>query len=79
MKLTLALLAAWMLFSSSAADSSTRVLTAAVDPSWAEPLAAEVSGGMCVGLPKVPYFASMADCKVPAAIGYSCTVTCSKK
>jgi hypothetical protein len=78
MKFILALLAAWMLVNSTVADSSTRALTAAVDPTWAEPVSAEVSGGMCVGLPKVPYFASMADCKVPAAIGYSCTVTCSK-
>lgn len=86
----LAVLVALLLVSGTVADSSstsdyraspnpTKARLAALDVAWAQPSAAEVAGGMCVGLPKVPYFASMKGCSVPAAVGYTCSVTCAKK
>jgi hypothetical protein len=66
-----AVLAAALLVSSTVAQSNTAAA--------AEPEVIEVAGGMCISPPKVAYFSSMKDCKVPAPIGSRCSITCAKK
>lgn len=66
-----AVLAAALLVGSTVAQSNT---AAAVEPE-----VVEVAGGNCISPPKVPYFSSMKDCKVPAPFGTKCSISCSKK
>jgi hypothetical protein len=75
MKLILAaVLAAALLVGTTVAQSST---VAAAEPE----AAAEVQGGMCVGMPRIPYIGDMtkSGCKLPAPIGTKCSFPCSAK
>jgi hypothetical protein len=69
-----ALLAATLLVGTTVAQSST---VAAAEPE----AAAEVQGGMCVGMPRIPYVGDMSKsgCKLPAPIGTKCSFSCAVK
>lgn len=63
------------LLSSSTVQGQSNAAAAAA----AEPEVVEVAGGNCISPPKVPFFNSMKECKVPAPIGSKCSISCAKK
>lgn len=73
MKLLLAAVMAAALLASSTVQGQSNTAAAA------EPEVVEVAGGNCISPPKVPFFSSMKECKVPAPIGSKCSISCAKK